>query len=81
MKDSISLQRTAKQSAFALAEKALELITSQTATIITGVVAVVAILTYLATEQWSVFTTVAVMAFAIQFALMATVDIEKGGVS
>ena len=81
MKETISLERTAKQSAIALAEKALECITSQTATIVTGVVAVAAILIYLATEQWSAFTTVAVMAFAIQFALMATVDIEKGGLS
>jgi len=81
MKDSISLQRTAKQSAFALAEKALESLTSTTTILVLGVVATFAIMSAVVNDAWTMFTTVATFAFVVAMATSMTIDIQKGGLS
>ncbi len=77
----ISLKResTAQQSAMMLAEKALELLTSPSLTLISGIVAVFAVMAATINHNWSTFHTVAVMTFAVIMALNMTIDIEKGG--
>lgn len=78
----ISLKRenTALQSATALAEKALESLTSTFALVITGIVALFAVMAAVVNHNWGTFHTVAVMTFAVIMALSMTIDIEKGGV-
>ena len=73
-------ESTALQSVIALAEKALELLTSTSLTLISGIVAVFAIMAATINHNWSTFHTVAVITFAVIMALSMTVDIEKGGV-
>ena len=72
-------ESTAMQSAKALAEKALEFLTSPSLTLISGIVAVFAIMAATINGTWSTFHTVSVMSFALVMALSMTVDIEKGG--
>lgn len=80
MKETISLERTAKQSARALAAKALEFLTSPSLTLISGIVALFAVMAAVVNHNWGAFHTVAVMTFAVIMALSMTIDIEKGGV-
>ena len=79
----ISLKResTAMQSAKALAEKALEFLTSPSLTLISGIVALFAVMAAVVNHNWGTFHTVAVMTFAVIMALSMTIDIEKGGVA
>ena len=72
-------ESTALQSVIALAEKALELLTSTSLTLISGIVAVFAIMASTINHNWSTFHTVAVITFAVIMALSMTVNIEKGG--
>ena len=81
MKETISLERTAKQSARALAEKALESLTSTTTILVLGVVATFAIMAAVVNGAWTTFTTVATFAFVVAMATSMTIDIEKGGLS
>lgn len=81
MKETISLERTAKQSAFALAEKALELLTSTTTILVLGVIATFAIMSAVVNDAWTTFTTVAIFAFVVAMATSMTIDIAKGGAS
>lgn len=74
-------ESTAKQSAKALAEKALEFLTSPSLTLISGIVALFAVMAAVVNHNWSTFHTVAVMTFAVIMALSMTIDIEKGGVA
>ena len=78
----ISLKResTALQSARALAEKALESLTSTTTILVLGVVATFAIMAAVVNDAWTTFTTVAIFAFVVAMATSMTIDIEKGGV-
>lgn len=73
-------ESTALQSVIALAEKALELLTSTSLTLISGIVAVFAIMAATINHNWGSFHTVAVITFAVLMAISMTVDIEKGGV-
>lgn len=77
----ISLKResTAMQSVKALAEKALESLTSTTTILVLGVVATFAIMAAVVNETWTSFTTVATIAFVVAMAISMTIDIEKGG--
>lgn len=72
-------ESTALQSVIALAEKALELLTSTTTILVLGIVAVFAIMAATINHNWGTFHTVAVITFAVIMALSMTVDIEKGG--
>lgn len=74
-------ESTAMQSAKALAEKALELLTSPSLTLISGIVALFAVMAAVVNHNWGTFHTVAVMTFAVIMALSMTIDIEKGGVA
>lgn len=73
-------ESTALQSVIALAEKALELITSTTTILVLGVVATFAIMAAVVNDAWTTFTTVATFAFVVAMATSMTIDIEKGGV-
>ncbi len=72
-------ESTALQSVIALAEKALELLTSTSLALISGIVAVFAIMAATINHNWSTFHTVAVITFAVIMALSMTVSDEKGG--
>lgn len=73
-------ESTALQSVIMLAEKALELLTSTTLTLISGIVATFAVMAAVVNGTWGTFNTVAVLTFAVVMALSMTIDIEKGGV-
>lgn len=73
-------ESTALQSVIALAEKALELLTSTTTILVLGVVATFAIMASVVNEAWTSFTTVATFAFVVAMGTAMTIDIEKGGV-
>lgn len=73
-------ESTALQSVLMLAEKALELLTSTTLTLISGIVATFAVMAAVVNGTWGTFNTVAVVTFAVVMALSMTIDIEKGGV-
>lgn len=73
-------ESTALQSVKALAEKALELLTSTTTILVLGIVATFAIMAATINHNWGTYHTVAVITFAVIMALSMTVDIEKGGV-
>lgn len=77
----IALKResTALQSARALAEKALESLTSTTTLMVLGIVATFAVMAAVVNDAWTTFTTVAVAAFVVAMATSMTIDIEKGG--
>lgn len=77
---SLKKESTAMQSVIALAEKALELLTSPSLTLISGIVAVFAVMAAVVNHNWSTFHTIAVMTFALVMALNMAIDIEKGGV-
>lgn len=79
----ISLKResTAMQSVKALAEKALEFLTSPSLTLISGIVALFSVMAAVVNHNWSTFHTVAVMTFTVIMALSMTIDIEKGDVA
>jgi len=62
-----------------LATKALELLTSQSLSIVLGVVAFIAIMSYHITSDHPVLTACLTLAFALQLALCLTLDIKKGG--
>ena len=68
------------QSVIMLTEKALELLTSTTLTLISGIVATFAVMAAVVNGTWGTFHTVAVLTFAVVMALSMTIDIEKGGV-
>lgn len=72
-------ESTALQSVIALAEKALEFLTSTSLTLISGIVAVFAIMAATINHNWSTFHSVAVITFAVIMALSMTVSVEKGG--
>lgn len=67
------------QTVIALAERALELLTSTTTIILLGVVATFAIMAATINHAWTGFTAGAVIAFAVVMAISMTVDVEKGG--
>lgn len=67
------------QSVIALAEKALESLTSTTTILVLGVVATIAIMAAVVNDAWTTFTTVASFAFVVAMATSMTIDIEKGG--
>ena len=73
-------ESTAKQSVSALAERVLEFLTSPSLTLISGIVAVFAVMAAVVNHNWSTFHTIAVMTFALVMALNMAIDIEKGGV-
>lgn len=62
-----------------LATKALEFLTSQSLSIVLGVVAFIAIMTYQITGAHPVRTACLTLAWAVQLALYLTLDIQKGG--
>lgn len=72
-------ESTALHSVKALAEKALELLTSTTTILVLGIVAVFAVMAAVINNAWSTTTTIAVVAFAVAMAISMTLDIEKGG--
>ena len=82
MKATLSINReTALQSVIALAERALESLTSTTTILVLGIVAVFAVMAAVVNGAWTTFTTVSVIAFALVMAIAMTVDIEEGGVA
>lgn len=62
-----------------LATKALELLTSLRLSIVLGVVAFIAIMSYQATGEHRVLMAIFTLAWATQLAAMLTLDIAKGG--
>ena len=62
-----------------LATKAAELLTSQSLSIVLGVVALMAIMSYLITGAHPVRMACITLAWAVQLALYLTLDIKKGG--
>lgn len=73
--ESVPIRELAK----VLATKALELLTSQSLSIVLGVVAFIAIMTYHITGAHPVRTACLTLAWAVQLALYLTLDIQKGG--
>ena len=62
-----------------LATKALEFLTSLRLSIVLGVVAFIAIMSYQATGDYPVMMAALTLAWATQLAAMLTLDIKKGG--
>lgn len=75
--ESVPIRELAK----VLAIKALEFLTSQTLSIVLGVVAFIAVMLYQATGDHPTLMAATVMAWAIHLATLATIDIAKGGAS
>ena len=73
--ESVPIRELAK----VLATKALELLTSQSLSIVLGVVAFIAIMTYHITGAHPVRTACITLTWAVQLALYLTLDIQKGG--
>lgn len=62
-----------------LATKAAEFLTSQRLSIVLGVVALIAIMSYQVNGAHPVRTACITLAWAVQLALYLTIDIKKGG--
>ncbi len=73
--ESVPIRELAK----ALATKALELLTSLRLSIVLGVVAFIAIMSYHITGAHPVRMACITLAWAVQLALYLTLDIKKGG--
>lgn len=62
-----------------LATKAAEFLTSQSLSIVLGVVAFIAIMLYQATGEHPMLTAALTLGWAVQLCLCLTLDIAKGG--
>ena len=73
--ESVAIGRLAKP----LATKAAEYLTSQSLSIVLGVVALVAVLDFQLTGEHPVLMAILTLVWATQLAAMLTIDIKKGG--
>ena len=72
-------ESTAKQSVSALAERVLEFLTSTPFALISGIVALFAVMAAVVNGTWGVFHTVAMAIFAVSALLSMAVSTEEGG--
>lgn len=72
-------ESTAKQSASALAERVLEFLTSTSFALISGSLAVFAVMAAVVNGSWGAFHTVAMAIFAVSALLSMAVSTEEGG--